>query len=151
MPIDEFEDYQRASKEIRSDNTKLLVEFNQWLSQKGLAEKTIRQHAQNIEFFVNTYLLYEEAIPAKEGVAQVSSFLGYWFIRKAMWASPSSIRQNAASLKKFYAFMHERGDIDADDLQDLKDTIKEGMPEWLATLQRYDDPDLSDPMAIWDL
>ena len=26
-----------------------------------------------------------------------------------------------------------------DDLDNLKETIKEGMPEWLATLDRYDD------------
>lgn len=67
---------------------------------------------------------------------------------KELWASPNSIKQIAASLKKFYTFMHEQGHIDADDLQDLKETIKEEMPDWLATLDRYDDPDISDPMEI---
>lgn len=73
-------------------------------------------------------------------------FLGYWFIRKAMWASPSSIKGSAASLKKFYAFLQEKGLIDIDDLDDLKETIKEDMPEWLATLKRYDDPLIED---VW--
>jgi hypothetical protein len=36
-------------------------------------------------------------------------FLGYWFIKKAMWAKQSAIKSNAASLKKFYTFMHEKG------------------------------------------
>ena len=31
-------------------------------------------------------------------------FLGFWFIRKAMWASQSSIKGNATSLKKLYTF-----------------------------------------------
>ena len=70
------------------------------------------------------------------------------FIKKAMWASQASIKGNGASLKKFYAFMHEKGFIDKEDLEDLKDTIKEGMPEWLATLKRYDDPSVDD---VWQM
>ncbi len=31
-------------------------------------------------------------------------FLGYWFIKKAMWSSPVQIKSNAASLKKFFTF-----------------------------------------------
>lgn len=73
-------------------------------------------------------------------------FLGYWFIKKAMWASQSSIKGNAASLRKFYTFMYEKGLIDKDALADLKETIKEGLPEWLATLERYDDPSIED---VW--
>jgi hypothetical protein len=61
----------------------------------------------------------------------VDDFLGYWFIRKAAWSSPASIRSNAASLKKFYGFMAERDLIEKDDLSDLNASIKEGMPVWL--------------------
>jgi hypothetical protein len=42
--------------------------------------------------------------------------------------------------------MYEKGLIDKEDLVDLKDTIKEEMPEWLATLERYDDPSVED---VW--
>ena len=98
-----------------------------------------------------SFLLYSDAVPAKDGTAEVSSFLGYWFIRKAMWASPTSIKQNASSLKKFYTCMHERGHIDAEVLEELKETIREEMPEWVATVERYDDPDITDPEEIWGL
>jgi hypothetical protein len=47
----------------------------------------------------NDYLLYEDALEAKDGVDAVSWFLGDWFIRKAMWSSQASIKENAASLK----------------------------------------------------
>jgi site-specific recombinase XerD len=151
MPEDKYQEYERACKRIKKDNAKLLDDFDQWLSGKGLAEKTVRRHRDNIEFYINTFLLNEDAIPAKEGATHISMFLGYWFIRKAMWASPSAIRENAASLKKFYTFMHEQGHIDADDLQDLKETIKEEMPEWVGTVERYDDPDITDPEEVWGL
>lgn len=117
-----------------------------WLKSSGLSEKTINNHLSNIDFYVNEYLLYEDATKAKDGVDDVDMFLGYWFIKKAMWASQSSIKGNATSLKKFYTFMHEKGLIDKEDLIDLKQTIKENMPEWLATLGRYDDPSIED---VW--
>jgi site-specific recombinase XerD len=108
--------------------------------------KNDKNHLSNIEFYVNEYLLYENATEAKDFVNSVDMFLGYWFIRKAMWASPSSIKGNAASLKKFYTFMHDKNLIDKEDLIDLRQTIKEGMPEWLATLKRFDDPSIED---VW--
>jgi hypothetical protein len=42
--------------------------------------------------------------------------------------------------------MHERGLIDKQDLIDLKQTIKEEMPEWLETLRRFDDQSIED---VW--
>ena len=76
-------------------------------------------------------------------------FLGYWFIKKAMWASEAYIRSNAASLKKFYGFLHERGSVSADDLESLKETIKEEVPDWLATLARYENPSITDMEDVW--
>ena len=105
----------------------------------GLSEKTINNHLSNIDFYLNEYLLYEDVTEAKDGVYDVDMFLGYWFIKKAMWASKSSIKNNATSLKKFYKFMHEKELIDTEDLTELTESIKEGMPEWLESLDRYDD------------
>ena len=127
----EFEEYERACVKIKEDNAKLLADFEQWLGQKGLAKKTITEHVKNADFYINTFLLHEEAIPARDGAIHLSTFLGLWFVRKALWASRTSIKENAATLKKFYTFMREKGQIDADDLQELKDTIKEEMAEWL--------------------
>jgi intergrase/recombinase len=107
-----------------------------------LSEKTLKNHLSNIDFYINEYLLYEDAVEAKDGVDSVSDFLGYWFIKKAMWASESSIKSNATSLKKFYTFLLEKGLIDKEDLQQLKETIKEEMDDWLETLKRYDNPDI---------
>lgn len=61
----------------------------------------------------------------------VGGFLGYWFPHKAMWASRAAIKSNAASFKKFYTFMNERGLVTDDDLQELKEEIKECLPDWM--------------------
>lgn len=145
--MDDYEKYENECKKIRKANKQLLSEFELSLKSSGLAANTVNNHVLNIEFYVNGYLLYDDAVEAKNGVNSVGMFLGYWFIKKVMWASRSSIKGNATSLKRFYSFLYDKRLIEKDDLDDLKETIKEGMPEWLATLDRYDDPSVED---VWE-
>jgi len=137
--MDHYERYEESCKKIRKANKRLLDEFGAWLKSSGLAEKTVNNHISNADFYINEYLLYEDATTeAKDGIHAVDMFLGDWFIRKAMWASKSSIKGNAASLKKFYTFLLDKGLIDKEDLVDLKQVIKEEMPEWLESLTCHD-------------
>ncbi len=99
----------------------------------------------------NEFLLYDDAIEAANGAGSIGMFLGYWFIRKAMWSSKTAIKENAASLKKFYQFMLEKGKISKELFEYLKEAIKEDMPDWLARMGRYDNPDIEDPEEIWGL
>jgi intergrase/recombinase len=148
---DDYERYEIEAERIRQSNQVLLDDFRDWLRKSGLGDKTINNHVDNVDFYINEYLLYEDAIEPQDGVHEVSMFLGYWFIRKAMWASESSIRGNAASLKKFYTFLHERGLVSQEALDSLKETIKEDMSDWLDTLDRYDDPSITDMGEVWGL
>ncbi|MEM7757122.1 MAG: recombinase, partial [Cyanobacteria bacterium P01_A01_bin.40] len=61
------------------------------------------------------------------------------------------IKSNAASLKKFYTFLHQKGLIDSSELNQLKETIKEEMPEWIATMERYEDPSIQDMGEVWGI
>ena len=142
----DFEKYEEDCENIRKANEQLLNGFDAWLKLYGLSEKTINNHVSNIDFYINEFLLYDDTTEAKDGAQDVGMFLGYWFIRKAMWANRSSIKGNAASLKKFYTFLEEKGLTDKEDLIDLKQTIKEDMPEWLEALDRHDDPSMED---VW--
>ena len=148
--MDDYEQYEADCKRIRAENEKLIDQFATWLKASNLSKKTIDNHCQNIDFYVNDFLLYEDAVEAQDGVYDVSMFLGYWFIKKAMWASQSSIKGNAASLKKFYTFMCEQGLVEQDALTALKTQIKEEMPDWLETLKRYDNPNYSIE-EVWGL
>ncbi|MFW5893618.1 MAG: recombinase [bacterium] len=145
---DTYEQYEKECRRIRAENEKLLAAFADWLSAKGLAESTIRRHCENMDFYLNHFLLYEDAEEATSGVTKVDMFLGEWFIRKAMWANQAAIKSNAASLKKFYTFMVEKGKVEKEDLDELKQDIKAGMPEWLETMARYDDPEM-DIEEVW--
>ena len=133
--MDDSQKYEADCQKIRKVNHELLKDFESWLESSGLSEKTINNHISNIDFYINEYLLYEDAVEAKDGVDMVGDFLGYWFIKKALWASQSSLKSNAGSLKKFNTFLLEKGLIDKNDLRELKETIKEELSEWLETLE----------------
>ncbi len=140
--------YERQCSLIRKDNQALLNGFTSWLRAKGLGEATAKKHLWNIDFYINNFLLYEDATPASEGIDEIGIFLGYWFIRKAMWSSVAAIKQNVASLKKFYAYMHEHGEVDQEAVEGMKVRIKEELPTWLETMQRHDDPSIASE-SVW--
>lgn len=95
--MDDYEKYEEDCEKIRKSNQLLLNDFETWLKISGLTKKKINKHSQNINFYINEYLLYEDATEPREGVDSVNMFLGYWFIKKAMWSSQSAIRGNARS------------------------------------------------------
>jgi site-specific recombinase XerD len=147
----DYEKYEKECDRIRQDNIQLLEKFDAWLEEKGLADDTIQKHVSNIEFYINYFLLYEEAIEAKDGALKIGIFLGYWFIRKAMWSSVQHIKNNAASLKKFYKFMLEKGQIEQEDLDDLHEIIKEEMPDWIDAMREFDNLGEQAMENFWDL
>ena len=146
----EYEKFEAECKKIRKENKTLLKGFEKHLNDKNLSDKTIGTHVNNIDFYINEYLLYDDTDRPEEGVDLVSPFLGYWFIRKAMWASETTIKSYIASFKHFYTWMHGQGKITGEELDDLKLTIKEKKQEWIDTLNRYDDPDC-DIEDVWGM
>ncbi len=133
--IDEIE---LAMNENKERNKKYINEFTEWLKEKGLSPKTINKHVSNVELYVNDYLNYYDITKMEDGARCVGSFLGGWFIEKCMWASRTSIKENAASLKKFYQCMSERGYVKIEDYKDLCEEIKESMDDYLEMLSDFD-------------
>ena len=56
-----------------------------------------------------------------------------------MWASKSSIKENASSIKKFYQCMSEKEYIKVEDYKLLCKEIKDNMEEFLDSVNTYDD------------
>ena len=113
--------------------------FEKSLEEKQLTTKTIRKHVSNIDFYLNDYLTYyDEIIKMEDGTQHTGSFLGDWFIRKAIWASKSSIKEMASSLKKFYEYMSALGFVKTSDYQEMCYEIKDNMDLYLENLEDYD-------------
>lgn len=125
--------------------------FAEWLSTSNLSEKTKAKHMENVDFYVIDFLnYYEDCKTIAEGCVSIGLFLGDWFIRKCMWSSKTSIKENATSIKKFYKCMLEYDRISKADYKMLCDEIKDGMDDWLGRFERYMDPDYDIEDWLWE-
>jgi site-specific recombinase XerD len=148
LMLDDDSDYDIRCQQLRQENAALLSDFSRWLKNAGLGAATIRSHCAKLDFYLNHFLLYADTLTPAEGVCYVGEFLGDWFIRKAMWSNKTTVKSNAASIKKFYAFMAERELIKPDEFASLKHQIKDELPDWLGAVERYNDPD-DDFEDVW--
>ena len=133
-----MENIERKIKENQTRNKKFIKEFEEWLKEKLLSDKTIKKHISNVDIFINDYLNYYDIETAEEGITSVYSFLNGWFIEKCMWATPYTTKEEAASIKKFYAYMSEKGYVEKEDYKFLCEELKDSMDEILDTLEAFD-------------
>jgi len=136
---DDYEEYTKTCERIRQENAQLLDGFVTLLRNQRLATRTIRAHRENVDFFINEFLLYQEAKKPEEGIGEIDEFLGDWFIRKAMWSTPRAIKSTATSLYKFYGFLAASEKITPAELAELKETVALQLPEWQDRCERYND------------
>ncbi len=147
--LDNCDDYYKICNKMQQDNFKLLQEFLPWLKNKHLSEEVVKTHINNIDFYINQFLLHEIDCPAKEGAFYISEYLGDWFIRKVITSNEIQINANAASLLIFYTFMNEKGEITNDDLEDLSDTIREDLSDWTTAMKQYENSLITDMDDVW--
>ena len=133
-----MENIEKKIKENQTRNKKFIKEFEEWLKEKSLSDKTIKKHISNVDIFINDYLNYYDIETAEEGITSVYSFLNGWFIEKCMWATPYTTKEEAASIKKFYAYMSEKGYVEKEDYKFLCEELKDNMDEILDTLEAFD-------------
>ena len=133
-----MENIEKKIKENQRRNKKFIKEFEEWLKEKSLSDKTIKKHISNVDIFINDYLNYYDVETAEEGITSVYSFLNGWFIEKCMWATPYTTKEEAASIKKFYAYMSEKGYVEKEDYKFLCEELKDSMDEILDTLEAFD-------------
>ena len=125
MTTAEYEKHAWACEQIRSQNEQLLDDFTRWLVERGSGGRSsIPQHVQRVGLYINTYLLFDDAVPARRGADRVGFFLGYWYAHHVRQWRPDSLRRYVGSLKKFYTFLRERGEISVPEWQELEETVR---------------------------
>ena len=119
---------------IHQQNTSYLHLFESDLH--GLAPKTIKRHLQNVDFFLNTYLLFDEANPLRmqDGVNSIDDFLGY-FLEEKTYLTDSTKRSFVTSLRKFYKSMAKYGKITPEQYEDVVESLQDGGAEYKALLK----------------
>lgn len=139
-----MENYEKELEINQKRNEKILIEFKKWLEDKELSPKTINKHISNMDLYLNDYLNYYEVTKMEDGIHMAHSFLNDWFIRKCLYSSKTSIKENSASIKKFYQCMSEKGYVSIEDYNDLAEMLKNCIDEFLDSLDEYENMDDDD-------
>ena len=133
-----MKDLEKKIEENKKRNKKFMKEFEEYLKEKNLKDKTIKKHLSNVDLFINDYLNYYDIETPEEAINSVYSFLSGWFIEKCMWATVYTTKETAASIKKFYAYMSEKGYVKKEDYKELCEELKDSMDEILEYLDAFD-------------
>lgn len=122
------EDYDKEFKKVEKNNEKLLDLFEKSL--EGLSEKTIDLHLSNAHLFLNEYFYREGLENPVEGAGYVDSFFDF-FVRKCMWSSPNTVKQLAASMRKFYKCLYNNKIVEIEVLEHVLEIIDGGLEYWI--------------------
>nr|QNO50081.1 tyrosine recombinase XerC [Methanosarcinales archaeon ANME-2c ERB4] len=110
--------------ELDSEVEELVTSFYKHLTvEKGLSEKTASRHVDEIEFFAMYLTGYGQGTLLEVTGMDIEEYLGDWYIRKVA-SSRSDLRQIPVSFKKFYRFLHEKGHLKDEELEDILDAFK---------------------------
>ena len=127
--------YDQQVQALRTANQPLLEAFQAWPEQAGLSRKTVAGHRGNSALFATFLLSYEplKTLDAADS-GDVSMFLGYWFPRKALWASTGRMAALMAALKKFFHWLGMTGRVSADTVEAVVTILKEDRAAFLAAV-----------------
>ena len=96
----DFEEYERECNKIRETNNSLLSVFEKDLISAGLSPKTIKNHIENTDLYINEFLLRERPLPMEHGTNALDSFMLEFYICKCLWSTPATVKSTAASIKQ---------------------------------------------------
>ncbi|MGB2842622.1 MAG: site-specific integrase [Halobacteriota archaeon] len=110
-----------SRRRLEKETEKLIELFNNYLTiEKRLSEETASEHAERISFFALHYLIgYEEKNLLEVTGYDIEDYLGNWYIRKVLNSGNSDVRPALIAFKKFFKFLHEKGKIDKEQLEDI--------------------------------
>lgn len=122
-------------KQIESNN-KLLEQFEKHLYNQNLTKKTINKHRDNIDFYINTFILHYDIETPEESWDAMDMYFSSFVPDKTTWGSVNDTKSSIASLKKFYAYLVEIGRFSKDSHNEMLTMIKENKQRWFEV---YDD------------
>ena len=67
-------DYEKKVFQINSENNEHLENFRKWLENQGLSHKTISNHVNNVDFYINDYLCYYKPQSFKAGYNSMEEY-----------------------------------------------------------------------------
>ncbi len=125
--------------ELLRENQQYMDMFHGHLKKAGMSDKRIKEHLDNIDLFLNSYLLEDpdDLYTAPEGIFLSDPFMVLFYIVRCPGVTPASIQSMTASLKRFYRCLLDNGQVSKEDYDSFLDEVKEDLPDWKTACARY--------------
>ena len=120
------------------ENRILLKEFEKYLYSTNLTKKTVNKHLDNIDFYINTYVLRTDIIPPEEATTFIDDYFDYFLPHKTTFGSVSDTKTQIGSLKKFYKYLVDINRLSKNDYDEMLEIIKENKQEWFNAYNNED-------------
>ena len=128
---DKEKEYEAEYKKFKRENIQYLAVFVDDMVKEGLPKEIIEGHYKNVDFYLNIYLLRDGGDDMLSGCSDIiENYFGYYFIQKCSWASPSTMKETADSIEKFYKSMLEHGFVGKEDFETFCSVIENGLAGW---------------------
>lgn len=148
------EDYNEVEGRWEAVNEEVLKRFTDFvIAEKIVGKLKAHSYANCLRFFGNVYLeQYEENL--LDGLASFPSFVGDWFIRKAMWADAEAVRENVEAFGLFIRVFEGWGEIEKAEFDRWNEILERNLGMWCSRADSYNNPeldieDLFDECGYW--
>ena len=131
------EEYEKSCTLIREANKGYLSIYEKYLIDHGLSTRTVSRHMNNLDYYLNDYLLRDDALSMEDGIEKIDDYFSHFFIRQPNGATPGTIKSTSDSIRKFYQCMVVNNKIDKDGFICVCKTIKDSLPGWQANCLQY--------------
>ncbi len=111
---DDFDDISGEAASVYAQSSELMAQFHDHLMAAGKSTSTARSRTRNLWVYAEFLAYYYGRTLAEGDYATLDECLFFFYPRKVMNSSTRQVREICTSLKQFYRFLIERGDI-ADD------------------------------------
>lgn len=123
---------------IYAFNQKYINEFEEYLKNNKLKDNTIKKHVENVEFFLNSYLLHEFKYNIFDSIDSLNDFFSYFFIHKYAFSSVANMKEFISSLKHFYKYMYQYKYINSEANDFANFLFKDEKDNWIEKMKEYD-------------
>lgn len=99
---------------VYTHSSELMSQFYDYLINIGKSESTARGRTRDLWVYAEFLAYYYNRTLAEGDYATLDECLFFFYPRKVLNSTPRQVREICVSLKQFYGFLKERGDIEDD-------------------------------------
>lgn len=119
-------------------NIRYLFSFKEYLISKHTSSTNMNTYIECMNYFLNKYLILEMKFDLFNGIDSLNDFFSFHFVHKYANGTVQRLKDFITSIKNFYKFMFEKGNINKETYEYLQFLLKEEKDNWINKMKDYE-------------